>query len=93
MLANMASRIMMPWPYRADATFIDDGELEKTAKELAKLATFGLSDPKASSSLYPDEESDDEMSDLEGMIHPSFVPEQYYSPLPALPLDPAACCI
>ncbi|KAJ4505490.1 hypothetical protein HRR78_007661 [Exophiala dermatitidis] len=96
MLANMASEAMTPQLFRADATFIDDGELGKTAKELAKMATLGLSilpESKVSSSLYPDEESDDEKSDLEGMIQPSFVPEQYYSPLPALPLDPAACCI
>ncbi|KAL2406828.1 hypothetical protein ABEF93_008647 [Exophiala dermatitidis] len=95
MLANMASQAMTPQLFRADATFIDDGELGKTAKELAKLATCGLSklpESKVSSSLDSDEESDDEKSDLEGMIHPSFVPEQYYSPLPALPLDPPACC-
>ncbi|KIX07176.1 uncharacterized protein Z518_01829 [Rhinocladiella mackenziei CBS 650.93] len=82
MLRDMAHQHMMPQIYREDATFVDDGTLEKMEKDIAITALFRLSSPRVQSDL------DVEESNLEALTHPNFAPEEYFSPQALLPLSP-----
>ncbi|KAL2421105.1 hypothetical protein ABEF91_008272 [Exophiala dermatitidis] len=89
-LESMADLFMMPQIYRQDAIMDDDPKLQQIKRDIASLASFRLSSPR----LQPhfeweeEEEEDHEQGGLEGLAHPNFAPEEYFSPQALLPLSP-----